>query len=295
MSAPHSAPQPPFLRKQESIPGACGRPRPVPPSGYPRPRARRPPNRHSCPRAGIHPPLPLYMPAPLPVRMVRQAHHERSTLPVHPELVEGPGTEWTPAFAGVVMWCTQGRSCGAMSAPHSARNHSLPPSRNPSPFPIYMPAPLPVRMVRQAHHERAPHSVRPELVEGVMNGRCDVGAVREPPLRLSKGRERSGPLPSQGWSCGAMSAPHSARNHSCPRAGIHPPFLYICPRPFPFAWFDRLTTNGPYLPVRPRIKYGAGSELVEGATNGRCDVGAVREPPLHLVEGPERVYAHHQR
>ena len=33
---------------------------------------------HSCPRAGIHPPSPpLYMSAPLPVRMVRQAHHER--------------------------------------------------------------------------------------------------------------------------------------------------------------------------------------------------------------------------
>ena len=31
-----------------------------------------------------------------------------------------------------------------------------------------------------------------------------------------------------------------------PEAGIHPPFLYICPLPFPFAWFDKLTTNGPH-------------------------------------------------
>ena len=59
--------------EQESIPGARGRPRPispdVPPSFlrslfswkrgagiHPFPRARRRPNRHSCPRAGIHPP-----------------------------------------------------------------------------------------------------------------------------------------------------------------------------------------------------------------------------------------------
>ena len=34
--------------EQESIPGTRGRPRPIPPSGYPLPRARRRHNRHSC-------------------------------------------------------------------------------------------------------------------------------------------------------------------------------------------------------------------------------------------------------
>ena len=45
---------PPFLRKQESIPGTGGSPAPPPPSGYPRPRARRRPTVFPA-KAGIHP------------------------------------------------------------------------------------------------------------------------------------------------------------------------------------------------------------------------------------------------
>ena len=149
-----------------------------------------------------------------------------------------------------------------------------------------------------------------------MNGRCDVGAVREPPLRLSKGAGRSGPLPSQGWSWDAMSVsrlcpqpsflrrqesipgargrprpippsgyprPRARRRpnrHSCPRAGIHPPFLYICLRPFPFAWFDRLTTNGASL-REPPLRLSKGLNGCMLTTNGR---------PL-LSQGWSGVYA----
>ena len=63
--------------------------------------------------------------------------------------------------------------------------------------------------------------------------------------------------------------------------------LYICPRPFPFAWFDRLTTNGPYLSVHPELVEGAWTEwtpafagVVVGCTQGRS--WSAWEAPPHL-------------
>ena len=34
-------------------------------------------------------------------------------------------------------------------------------------------------------------------------------------------------------------------------------------------WFDKLTTSGVYLSAHPRIRYGAGSEPVEGRERGQ--------------------------
>ena len=116
------------------------------------------------------------------------------------------------------------------AAPHSARNHSCG-SRNPSPLPLYMPAPLPVRMVRQAHHERAL-------------------SFRSPPYpELVEGRERSGPLLSQGWSWGVRRGAHGAWGRAPlsatipAKAGIHPPLPLYMPAPLPVRMVRQLNRH----------------------------------------------------
>ena len=92
--------------EQESIPGTRGRPRPIPPSGYPLPRARRRPNRHSCPRAGIHP-------------------WDAGEAPPHSSL-------WVPASAGT--------TTPQPSFLPPSRNPSLGRGGGPAPSPLWMPA-----------------------------------------------------------------------------------------------------------------------------------------------------------
>ena len=129
-------------------------------------------------KAGIHPPslLYMYMPAPLPVRMVRQAHHERAgeartaPLSVRPELVEGPER------SGPLL--SQGWSCGARSVSRLGPQPFLPPSRNPSPLPSSIYVRAPSRSHGSTGSPRTgggatngPYlSVRPELVEGARTG-----------------------------------------------------------------------------------------------------------------------------
>ena len=184
--------------------GQARTPRPIPPSGYPLPRARRRHNRHSCPQAGIHPPslLYIYMPAPLPARMVRQAHHERA---------EGA------------------RAIGPSPQPFLRKQESISGARG-RPRPI--PPDVPPSFLRKQEsilfrgHDDAPTVIPAPKQESIPSARPTL------PTTIPASEQES--IPSAGTTTPQPSFLPPSRNpslprarrrpnrHSCPRAGIHP-------------------------------------------------------------------------
>ena len=185
---------------------------------------------HGACGRGIHPPLPLYMPAPLP-RMVRQAP------------TNGPYLSFIPCRRGVngVDPCfpTQGRSWSV----NSARNHSCE-SRNPSP-----PSSIYARAPSRSHGSTG--SPRTGLIfPFVLSLSKGLNGVDPCFRRGGRGvyagalMERvGGPAPSppdvppsflrslSSWKRGAGIHPfprarRRPNRHSCPRAGIHPPHAH---------------------------------------------------------------------
>ena len=156
-----------------------------------------------------------------------------------------PPAQWTPALA----------------APGSARRGGPGRPRATAPAPQRMPTPP---------APSAPWLAAPAGPSAV----CPWSCVVRPRLGLSACYYRYDRFAWSSWGAPATIPA---------KAGIHPPLpLYIRPLPFPFAWFDRLTTNGrgettngPYLPVRP--------EHVEGAPNG---VDPCLRMVRHVASGP---------
>ena len=215
-SAGTTTPQPSFLRKQESILGTRGRPRPIPPSGYPLPRARRRPNRHSCPRAGIHPWGAGERPAPfLPLDARFRWHDDAPTVIPAPEQESIPGARgsapphsslWVPASAGTT----------------TPQPSFLPPSRNPSLGRGGAPRPIPPLGTRfrgtttpqpsfLRRQESTPQrAAAPSWVRGPPSGYPNFrGANPQPSFLRKRGstpQARRGPLTGEGAAVVGVAA-----------------------------------------------------------------------------------------